>query len=38
MTPASGSGDTYRGKTVAFKDKSKPTDVRTSNINAAKGK
>lgn len=38
MTAPSASGDSNRGKTVAYKDKSKPADVRTSNINAAKGK
>lgn len=38
MTASTASGDAKRGKTVAYKDKSKPADVRTSNINAAKGK
>lgn len=38
MTAPTAGGDTNRGRTVAYKDKSKPADVRTSNINAAKGK
>lgn len=36
MTAPTAGGDTNRGRTVAYKDKSKPADVRTSNINAAK--
>ncbi|KAF5300032.1 hypothetical protein FQR65_LT09289 [Abscondita terminalis] len=36
MTPPSGSGDSNKIRGVAYKDKSKPTDIRLSNINAAK--
>lgn len=36
MTAPAAGGDA-RGRTLAYKDKSKPADVRTSNINAAKG-
>ncbi|CAG9819605.1 unnamed protein product [Phaedon cochleariae] len=36
MTAPTGAGDSNKGRSVAFKDKSKPADVRTSNINAAK--
>lgn len=32
------SGDAQRRATGAYKDKSKPTDIRNSNIIAAKGK
>lgn len=38
MTAPAAGGDSSRGKTLAYKDKSKPNDVRLSNINAAKGK
>lgn len=38
MTAPAAGGDASRGKTIAYKDKSKPADVRLSNINAAKGK
>lgn len=31
------SGDSRRAHPGAYKDKSKPTEIRTSNINAAKG-
>ena len=37
MIPQIGSGDLNRPKTSAYKDKSKPTDIRLSNIRAAKG-
>jgi len=37
MTPQSGSVDSRKG-TAAYKDKSKPVDIRCSNINAAKGR
>lgn len=37
MTAKSASGDSNRQHNVAYKDKSKPTDIRNSNINAAKG-
>ncbi|XP_012288686.1 T-complex protein 1 subunit delta [Orussus abietinus] len=36
MTALSASGDGRRAHGQAYKDKSKPTDIRTSNINAAK--
>ncbi|KAI4463505.1 chaperonin [Holotrichia oblita] len=36
MTAPSASGDTLKSATTAYKDKSKPADVRLSNINAAK--
>lgn len=36
MAPKSGA-TMVKPKSAAFKDKSKPADVRTSNINAAKG-
>ncbi|KAJ8947538.1 hypothetical protein NQ318_005016 [Aromia moschata] len=36
MTAPSAGGDATTSKAVTYKDKSKPTDVRTSNINAAK--
>ncbi|XP_074037655.1 chaperonin containing TCP1 subunit 4 [Leptinotarsa decemlineata] len=36
MTAPTAGGDSNRGRTLAYKDKSKPADVRTSNINAAK--
>lgn len=38
MTPQSGSVDGRKGHTGAYKDKSKPVDIRSSNINAAKGR
>lgn len=38
MTSPTAAGDSNKGRSVAYKDKSKPGDVRTSNINAAKGK
>lgn len=38
MTPQFGSADGRKGQTGAYKDKSKPVDIRSSNINAAKGK
>jgi hypothetical protein len=37
MTAQSGSVDGRKGQTGAYKDKSKPVDIRSSNINAAKG-
>lgn len=37
MTAPNASGDTLKSGTTAYKDKSKPADVRLSNINAAKG-
>jgi hypothetical protein len=37
MTPQSGSVNGRKGQTGAYKDKSKPVDIRSSNINAAKG-
>ena len=37
MTALSASGDGRRPQGQAYKDKSKPTDIRSSNINAAKG-
>ncbi|XP_066259418.1 T-complex protein 1 subunit delta [Euwallacea similis] len=36
MTPPKASGDSNRNRSLAYKDKSKPADVRSSNINAAK--
>ncbi|CAH0561091.1 unnamed protein product [Brassicogethes aeneus] len=36
MTAPSAAGDASKGRNVAYKDKSKPGDVRSSNINAAK--
>ncbi|XP_063241976.1 T-complex protein 1 subunit delta isoform X2 [Bacillus rossius redtenbacheri] len=36
MAIESASGDAKRGQTSAYKDKSKPADIRSSNINAAK--
>lgn len=38
MTAQSGSVDGRKGQTGAYRDKSKPVDIRSSNINAAKGK
>lgn len=38
MTPQSGSVNGRKGQTGAYKDKSKPVDIRNSNINAAKGR
>lgn len=38
MTAPNASGDTVKSGVTAYKDKSKPADVRMSNINAAKGK
>lgn len=38
MTAPAAGGDTFKSKSVAYKDKSKPADVRLSNINAARGK
>lgn len=38
MTAPRDAGDSVQSKSLAYKDKSKPTDVRQSNINAAKGK
>jgi hypothetical protein len=38
MTPQFGSVDGRKGQTGAYKDKSKPGDIRSSNINAAKGR
>ena len=32
-----GAGDSRKTQTGAYKDKSKPADIRSSNINAAKG-
>lgn len=37
MTAPTASGDATKSRGVAYKDKSKPQDVRLSNINAAKG-
>lgn len=36
MTAPKAAGDSNRNRSVAYKDKSKPADVRSSNINAAK--
>lgn len=36
MTAPTASGDGYKSASVAYKDKSKPSDIRLSNINAAK--
>lgn len=38
MTMKAASGDAIKSHKIAYKDKSKPTDIRNSNINAAKGK
>lgn len=38
MTAHAGSGDSRKTQTGAYKDKSKPADIRSSNINAAKGR
>jgi T-complex protein 1 subunit delta len=38
MVAQSGLGDSRKAHTGAYKDKSKPADIRSSNINAAKGK
>lgn len=38
MTLANAGGDSGKVRNVAYKDKSKPADIRQSNINAAKGK
>lgn len=38
MTVSAAAGDMNKGGCIAYKDKSKPADVRLSNINAAKGK
>ena len=38
MTAITASGDGRNAHGQAYKDKSKPTDIRSSNINAAKGK
>lgn len=38
MTMKAASGDVRSVHNVAYKDKAKPTDIRNSNINAAKGK
>lgn len=38
MTAPAAGGDAGKSRGVAYKDKSKPADVRSSNINAAKGK
>lgn len=38
MTAPGSMGDASKSRGVAYKDKSKPADVRHSNINAAKGK
>jgi hypothetical protein len=38
MIAQTGSGDNRRTQSNAYKDKSKPADIRSSNINAAKGK
>lgn len=37
MTAPAAGGDANKTRGVAYKDKSKPADVRLSNINAAKG-
>lgn len=37
MTAPAAGGDSNKTRGVAYKDKSKPADVRLSNINAAKG-
>lgn len=36
MAPKAG-GDAIKANSSVYKDKSKPTDIRLSNINAAKG-
>jgi hypothetical protein len=38
MIVQSGSGNNRKTQSNAYKDKSKPGDIRSSNINAAKGK
>jgi hypothetical protein len=38
MPAQSGLGDGRKTRPGAYKDKSKPADIRSSNINAAKGK
>lgn len=38
MAPPSAAGDASKSRGMAYKDKTKPADVRLSNINAAKGK
>jgi hypothetical protein len=38
MTPQTVSVDGRKVQTGAYKDKSKPVDIRSSNINAAKGR
>lgn len=38
MTMPAAGGDAGKSRGIAYKDKSKPADVRLSNINAAKGK
>lgn len=38
MTAPTAGGDANKARGTAYKDKSKPQDVRLSNINAAKGK
>jgi hypothetical protein len=38
MVAQAGSGDSRKAHAGAYKDKSKPADIRSSNINAAKGK
>lgn len=38
MTAPAAGGDASKSRGIAYKDKSKPADVRSSNINAAKGK
>lgn len=37
MTSPTAGGDANKSRGTAYKDKSKPQDVRLSNINAAKG-
>lgn len=37
MTASVGSGDNKKLQGGAYRDKTKPTDIRSSNINAAKG-
>ena len=37
MTQQTGAGDSRKAQAGAYKDKSKPADIRSSNINAAKG-
>jgi T-complex protein 1 subunit delta len=38
MTAQSVSGDSRKAQAGVYKDKSKPADIRSSNINAAKGR